>query len=519
MVSQDGVRASVQPHRQQHLRQGSRLAYSGSLLLSLVCIVPAWAQGEPPAPPANTASNLAPLTLPDSREIITPALPPTLSVSPGAATPTTAPVSEGSLRAEELVVPQSPLEVRIQRTEGLSLQEALAVAIAQNPAIRQAELAVQRAEAALAEAEAAYAPTLSSTVNYRYSDAPAPGGGPSRESHTLSASVVRVEYTAFDSGLRDQNLKLAQEVLRIAQLQLEQTRQNVKQSVANVYYDLQSSDANVAISQAAVESSEATLRDAQARERAGLGTRFEILQAETELANNRQTLLAAQNTQQLNRRRLAELLNFSDPTDVVARDPIEPLGEWKLSLEETIVAALAQRQELEIQRRQLEQAQSRVRLAAASKGPRIGLFATLDAVNDFKASRDSFDVGYSAGANFSWTWFDGGTAAAQAQQAQIDSQVAVSGFVGARNEIQRGVEEAFLTLASSREQIDAAKVAIASAEESLRLARLRVQAGVGTQTEVINAEAALTTARGNLSNAIIAYNRALVQLQRAIGTL
>ncbi|MFQ3585276.1 MAG: TolC family protein, partial [Cyanobacteriota bacterium] len=260
-------------------------------------------------------------------------------------------------------------------------------------------------------------------------------------------------------------------------------------------------------------------RDAQARERAGLGTRFEILQAETEVANNRQTLLAAQNTQQLNRRRLAELLNFPNPTDVVASDRIEPMGEWDLSLEETIVAAFAQRQELEIQRQQLEQAQSRVRLAEASNGPRIGLFATLDAVNDFNASRDSFDVGYSAGANFSLTWFDGGESQAQARQAQIDGQVAVSSFVGSRNEIQRGVEEAFLTLGSSREQIDAAKVAIASAEESLRLARLRVQAGVGTQTEVINAETALTTARGNLSNAILAYNRALVQLRRATGTL
>ncbi|MEN9230218.1 MAG: TolC family protein [Thermostichus sp. DG02_5_bins_236] len=514
MVTQDVASGQLQSLRQQTSPPGSQLRFTcsapWSILLGLLWVAPALAQPEPPDPAA--------FVLPDSREIVTPALPPTLSVPPDAA-PTIAPVLEGSLTAEELVVPQSPLEVRIERREGLSLQETLDIAIAQNPAIQQAELAVQRAEAGIALAEAAYTPTLSSSANYQYSDAPSPGGGPSRESHTLSASVVRVEYTAFDSGLRDQNLKLAQEALRIAQLQLEQTLQTVKQSVANIYYDLQSSDASVAISQAAIESSEATLRDAQARERAGLGTRFEILQAETEVANNRQTLLAAQNTQQLNRRRLAELLNFPSPTDVVASDRIEPMGEWDLSLEDTIVAAFAQRQELEIQRQQLEQAQSRVRLAKASNGPRIGLFATLDAANDFNASRDSFDVGYSAGANFSLTWFDGGESEAQARQAQIDGQVAVSSFVGSRNEIQRGVEESFLTLGSSREQIDAAKVAIASAEESLRLARLRVQAGVGTQTEVINAEAALTTARGNLSNAVLAYNRALVQLRRATGTL
>ncbi len=494
---------------------GSRLSLAWfapcSLLFSLLWAGSTFAQAEAP----NSATSL----LPDSRAIRTPDPPPTLAAPPGARPAPPSSLLQGASRAEDLVVPQSPLEVRIERTEGLSLQEALEIAVAQNPTVQQARLAVERAKAGVALAQAAFAPTLSSRANYQYSEPPAPGGTPSRQSHTLSASVVRLDYTAFDNGVRAQNLQLAEEALRLAQLQLEQTLQTVKQAVANAYYDLQSADARVAISQAAVASSEATLRDAQARERAGVGTRFEILQAETELANNRQALLAAQNAQQLSRRRLAELLNFPRPTDVLAEEPIEPMGEWDLSLEETIVAALAKRQELERQRRELEQAQARLRLAQASNGPEISLFASLDAVNDFKANRNSFDVGYSVGANFNLTWFDGGKAEAQARQAEIDGQVAVSSFISTRNEIQRSVEEAFLTLSSSREQIDAAKVAIASAEESLRLARLRLQAGVGTQTEVINAEAALTTARGNLANAVIAYNRALTQLRRAIGSL
>ncbi len=516
MAMQHLARGQLRRPQRQPSSAGSRLSLARfapcGLLVSLLWTVPALAQ-ETKAPDSAT------LVLPDSRAIRTPNLPPTLSIPSEARPATPAPVLQGASRAEDLVVPQSPLEVRIERREGLSLQEALEIAVAQNPTVQQARLAVERAEAGVALAQAAFAPTLSTRASYQYSEPPSPGGRPSREVHTLSASVVRVDYTAFDNGIREQNLRLAQEALRVAQLQLEQTLQTVKQAVANAYYDLQSADARVAISQAAVASSEATLRDAQARERAGVGTRFEILQAETELANNRQTLLVAQNTQQLSRRRLAELLNFPSPTDVLARDPIEPVGEWDLSLEETIVAAFAQRQELERQRRELEQAQARVRLAQASNGPQIGLFATLDAVNDFKASRDSFDIGYSVGANFSLTWLDGGKATAQARQAEIDGQVAVNNFIGSRNEIRRSVEEAFLTLSSSREQIDSAKVAIASAEESLRLARLRLQAGVGTQTEVINAEAALTTARGNLSNAVIAYNRALVQLQRAVGRL
>ena len=49
----------------------------------------------------------------------------------------------------------------------------------------------------------------------------------------------------------------------------------------------------------------------------------------------------------------------------------------------------------------------------------------------------------------------------------------------------------------------------------MRLARLRFQAGVGTQTEVIDAETDLTRAEGNRVKAILDYNRAMASLQRA----
>ncbi|GBE93228.1 outer membrane efflux protein [Nostoc cycadae WK-1] len=50
----------------------------------------------------------------------------------------------------------------------------------------------------------------------------------------------------------------------------------------------------------------------------------------------------------------------------------------------------------------------------------------------------------------------------------------------------------------------------------MNIARIRYQAGVGTQTEVIEAENDLTRAEGNRVTAILDYNRALANLQRAV---
>ena len=55
------------------------------------------------------------------------------------------------------------------------------------------------------------------------------------------------------------------------------------------------------------------------------------------------------------------------------------------------------------------------------------------------------------------------------------------------------------------------------ADESLRLARMRFKAGVGTQTDVISAQTELNTARGNYLQAVTDYNRAFVQLKREVG--
>ena len=57
------------------------------------------------------------------------------------------------------------------------------------------------------------------------------------------------------------------------------------------------------------------------------------------------------------------------------------------------------------------------------------------------------------------------------------------------------------------------------AVESLRLARLRFQAGVGTQTDVIDAQTQLTTARGSLLASITDYNQSYVTLQREVSNL
>lgn len=244
-------------------------------------------------------------------------------------------------------------------------------------------------------------------------------------------------------------------------------------------------------------------------------------------------MLEAQNDLAVAQRQLAQILDIAQTTNVTATDPIELAGEWVLNLEETILAAYSSRAELEQQLLERSISQNEVRLARSSLLPQITLSADYTAQNDLIDQTQTTIVGQqtittissrglqnsvSISLGVQWNFFDGGAARAQVEQAAADIAIAKSEFADQRSEIRFEVENAFLTLESQQQQVSAAQVGIESAREGLRLAQLRLQAGVGTQLEVIDAQRSLTEAEGNLSEAT-GYNRALTQLQRSVSNL
>ena len=161
------------------------------------------------------------------------------------------------------------------------------------------------------------------------------------------------------------------------------------------------------------------------------------------------------------------------------------------------------------------------KLALSSVRPSLNFFATYDVLalttenQSWRAARGWAD-GSTIGLRFRWNFFDGGAARASARRSILDGEIAETRFEEVRNQIRREVEEAFFSLEASFENISTAELGVEQAKEALRLARLRFQAGVGTQLEVIEQETDLTRAEDNLLRAIIDYNRSLSELQRAV---
>jgi outer membrane protein TolC len=431
-----------------------------------------------------------------------------------------------------LDLPKTGPEVQVTNNQALTLQEAIETALRNNRDVQAARLSVDRSQAGVTGAQASTAIQLGLTSNVVYQGSPLFTNQPSLNSSFGSGTFIdyqgglRASYSLFDSGRNASTIRAAEEQVNFDRLDLLRVEQLTKGNIITAYFDLQAADSSIIINQAAVKDATRSLSDAQLQEKAGVGTRFDVLRAQVQLATANQNLTNAQGQQQTARKKVAQILSVDQNTEYKAADAVRELGTWGSSLEDSVVLALKNRPEVQqqIARRNISQQQQVV--ASAADSPQVSLVgnyglsknlstSTQGLSSSTSAARDN----YSVGAQLSWSFWDGGAARAQNNQQKVSQEISENQFTTARNQIRFEVEQAYNNLGSNQKNIVTSTQALQQAEESLKLARLRFQAGVGTQTDVIQAQTDLATARGNRITAIINYNRSLSSLRIATVTV
>ncbi len=441
--------------------------------------------------------------------------------------------------ANPLFFPTDPETLEVTENIPVTLEQALQVSYRNSRDLQNAQLQFERAQAQVREARAQRFPSLSTTgalnrtttnqsTTVNSSDDPFnPSFESERDSQTNSTltGTVALSYDLFTSGARQGNIRAAREAQRLQALQLEVIAEEIQLNVTQAYYDIQEADETVRINRDNLDEALISFRDAAARERAGVGTRFDRLQAQVEVANARQELRNSISNQLINQRQLVELLSLPPGVNLTAADPVNIAGQWQLSLSESLTLAYKNRAELEQQLVQREIDRQQQRVARSGTLPQLSLVAQyqvqelIDEVDQDQGFSSGDSDSFSIGAQLDWLFFDGGASRARARQERIDREIAETTFADTRESIRFEVEQAFFGLESNFENITTAQAAVRLAEESLRLARLRFQAGVGIQSDVIQAQTDLTEAEANLVNAVLGYNRALVSIQRAVSNL
>jgi OMF family outer membrane factor len=445
-----------------------------------------------------------------------------------------APGLENLAAPPSLGLPVKPSQVRIQELRPISMRQAENLAEVNNPSLKVVASQVEQAQSNLRAQIALWYPRLS----LGSSALPSYQGGESSTANRntplsrTTASIWQMNATLEASWRlidpsRTPTIAAARDQFEKAKNQYLIALRDLRLQVAQTYLDLQQADDGVRIGQESVRASLVSLRDAKARFQAGVATKLEVLQAETQLARDQQVLTGFLSSQSISRRVLASQLDLPQTITPTASDPSLVLGVWRPSLQESIVAAYAFREELNQALLDISIANSDANSQLAQSQPFLSIVNSLTAgrFNGYQGQALGQDLSGRYGWNtdntirldFSWQLFDGGAANARYRQNKQLAQENVFRFADRRDSIRRDVEESFYELEKNNRNITTTAQEVLSARESLRLARLRFQAGVTTQREVVDTQRDLTQAEVRYSSAISDYNKRLVELQRRTG--
>ncbi|MEA5443380.1 TolC family protein [Cyanobium gracile] len=438
-----------------------------------------------------------------------------------------------------LALPVKPSQVRIRELRPLGLADVETLVEVNNPELKAIASQVEQAQSALRAQIALWYPTISLNANnlptytggQQFSSA---FTGTGQEAGNTITSIWRMQAVLQASwGLinptRTPQIAAARDRFEQAKNQYLIGLRSRRLEAAEAYFNLQVSDETVRIGQESVRSSLVSLRDAKARFQAGVATKLEVLEAETQLARDQQVLTQGLSDQAIARRALASLLDLPQDVTPTSKEPSRVVGSWLPSLQESIIAAYAFREELDNVLLNISIANSEANTALGRVQPFLNIaygltggrtrgvqFANRNTPG-VNFGNEGWSVENTVGLNLNWTLFDGGAARANYRRQKQVAEQNTYQFAQQRDAIRQQVETNFYELEKNNRNITTTSREVISTRESLRLARLRFQAGVTTQREVVDTQRDLTQAEVRWSTAISDYNKALARLRRFTG--
>lgn len=380
------------------------------------------------------------------------------------------------------------------------------------------------------------------------------------------SAVAGFQYFGFQGGSVVFGALAQKHNYLASKAQLGVSINDVLNTVAKQYYDLVRAQAFLEIRVRAVETSRAQLVLNQQLERAGTGTYFNVLQADTQLASDEQNLLTQEVAFRNAAINLANSLNLNLGANLMSVDSkvkkvrlIDP----SLDISDLLRIAVKYRPEL----KQFEElrlaARRQIQVNAAPLYPNFQFFgqyqgsgATLGPGYRIQPGNQSVVPGgtgaavtppvfgqtstypvqgrfspptqvkrqmrksYQIGFQVDWSYPNLGVPTVS--NVQSARHLARSAMLQANQtfmNVLAQVRQSYLASLVAEKQIDVTTRAVASSSEQLRLARVRLANGVGTNIDVLQAQQVWTQSLINRADAILTFNQAQVQLLRDIGAI
>lgn len=457
----------------------------------------------------------------------------------------------------------------------LTLQDAVAVALATNRSLALAGESLLRAQGRVAEQRAAFQPTVGAGYSLTQLDSSTTaniGGRPvSLVNSTQNQLGISATLPIDISG----QIRTAVDQARFQEistrLDINRARNQIVLDVKNAFYDVLRSQALLTVANETLQNAQDRLSETEKKLAAGVVAPFDVLRAQTDVANAQQQVITANTSISLSLATLnsAMGLDIDSPLSITATGAVDtPPGvdppsafvppkapenlpevdnntpppaaasappavtqptavvtdPIKLGADYTGVVQEALRLRPEILEGDANIAAARqgIRLARRSVLPTLGLSGGYNYTPDAGGFAPKTTAGQAV-ISLNFPLFEGGLARAREKEARADVATAETNRRQSVDLVVLEVRQSYLNLLQARDRVAVANRALAQAREAYRLAKVRFDAGVSQAQgvspllELSDAQNALTQTENNQVNALYDYNNNRSRLDKAVG--
>ncbi len=408
----------------------------------------------------------------------------------------------------------------------LSQTDCINIALSQNAVILKAKSDLQATAGVVVQTRAVALPSVIASGKYTDEDTSLlqnPPGFSYPVPHQNWNSGIQIVQGIYEGGRLIAAVKAASATKRQAIDQYNTQVADTLLTVRLAYYDVLLAAQQITVNEASVKLLQKELDDQQRRFDAGTVPHFNVLRAEVAVANAKPNLFHATSQYRISKNMLANLLGYNLPRDVLENIPLNltdtfDVADWNMALPDAIQQALERRTELKDLREQVELQRLNIVNAKSGYKPTISAFAGYNWQNSSFSTDVANEInGWNAGGQMTWNIFDGALTIGKVQQSKALYQKSKTELEDRSRQIELDVRTAYSDFLEAKEVLESQTKVQEQAEEALREANARFDAGTGTQLDVLDAETSLTQARTTQVQALHDFSTARARLERAIG--
>jgi len=310
------------------------------------------------------------------------------------------------------------------------------------------------------------------------------------------------------------NWHASQESERASQLSARDARELVVLAVAGAYLQTIATEARVESQRAQVENAQAVYHQAEVRREAGTNARIDVTRTLVELQSQQQRLAALESDVQKQKLALARLIGLPLDRELTLSQPLAFNPTTVPNPSTAIEQAFQKRWDLKAAESQVRAAEIALSAAHAERLPSAELTADYGVLGSSPVSNHGV---YSVVGALNVPVYQGGRVKADVQEAEATLHQRQAELADQRGRVEQEVRTAIIELQTAIGEVRLADNNRGFANETLREARDRFNAGVATTVEVVQAQEQVAGADSDYISGLFAFDLARLSLSRALG--